>query len=38
MYVFANLPFKTELVMDFQFNSAKACKCQIYWEWNGENV
>ena len=26
MYRFANVPFKTELVMDFQFNSAEAGK------------
>ena len=31
MYRFSNVPFKTELVMDFQFNSTKAGKCQIYW-------
>ena len=36
MYVFANEPFKTELVMDFKFNSTKAGECQIYWEWNDE--
>ena len=35
---FAKVSFKTELVMDFQFNSMEAGKCQIYWEWNGENV
>ena len=38
MYRFANLPFKTDLVMDFQFNSTKAGKCLVYWERNGKHV
>ena len=28
---FSNLKFKTELLMDFQFNSTEASKCQVYW-------
>ena len=32
MYRFANVAFKTELVMDFQFNSTRAGKCHVYWE------
>ena len=35
-YRFASLPLKTELVMDFQFDSSEAGKCQLYREWNGE--
>ena len=30
MYRFANVSVKTDLVMDFQFNSTKTGKCQIY--------
>ena len=38
MYRFANVPFKTELVMNFQFDSSEAGKCHVYWERNGEYV
>ena len=30
MYRFANVPFKTELVMDLQFDSSEAGKCHVY--------
>ena len=35
---FAKVSFKTELFMDFQFNSMEAGKCQVYWARNDEYV
>ena len=34
---YAKVSFKTELVIDLQFNSMEAGKCQVYWEWNCEH-
>ena len=34
---FSDVPFKTEMFMDFQFNCMEAGKCQVYWEWKGEH-
>ena len=38
MYRFANVHFKIELVMDFQFDSSEAGKWQVYWEWIDDYV
>ena len=35
---FAKVSFKTELVMDLQFDSSEAGKCHVYWIRNGKYV